>query len=69
MEAPGRGVEWELQLRAYATAKATLDLSRICDLHCSLQQCRILDPLIAPRNQTLILTDTMWVGTPHLKHF
>ena len=26
------GVEWELQLQAYATAIATLDPSHICDL-------------------------------------
>ena len=33
MEVPRLGVETELQLPAYATATATLDLSLICDLH------------------------------------
>ena len=33
----GLGVESELQLPAYTTA--TPDLSHICDLHRSLQQC------------------------------
>ena len=37
------GVEMELQLPA--TATATPDLSRICDLHHSSQQPRILNPL------------------------
>ena len=43
------GVELELQLPAYATATATPDLSLICDLHHSLCQCRILNPLIEAR--------------------
>ena len=30
---------------AYPTAMATPDLRHICDLHCSLQQCQILNPL------------------------
>ena len=38
MEVPRLGVESELQLLAYATATAILDLSCICDLHCSLRQ-------------------------------
>ena len=44
MEVPGLGVEWELQLPAYATATATPDLSRVCDQHHSSQQRRILNP-------------------------
>ena len=43
MEVPRPGVELELQLLAYATA--TLDPSCIYELHCSLQQCQILNPL------------------------
>ena len=33
MEVPRLGVESELQLLAYATAIAMLDLSHICNLH------------------------------------
>ena len=43
MEVSGLGVKAELQLWAYATAIATPALSHICDLHCSLQQCQILN--------------------------
>ena len=39
------GVKSELQLLAYTTVTATLDPSRIHDLHCSLQQHQILNPL------------------------
>ena len=35
MEVPRLGVELELQLLAYTIATAMLDLSHICDLHCS----------------------------------
>ena len=35
---------------AYATATATPDPSYICDLHCSLWQCEILNPLSKARN-------------------
>ena len=52
MEVPRLGVEWELQLPAYATATATLDLNCICDLHHSLQQCWILNLLSEARDQT-----------------
>ena len=34
----------------YATAMATLDLSHICDLHCSLGQHHILNPLSKDRD-------------------
>ena len=44
---------------AYATDTATPDLSRICDLHCSLQQHRVLNPLSKARDQSLILLNTM----------
>ena len=44
MEVPRLGVEWELQLPVYTTAIARPDSSRICDLHHSSWQCRILDP-------------------------
>ena len=42
------GVKWELQLPAYTTAIAMPDLSRFCDLHCTSQQCQILNPLSKP---------------------
>ena len=56
MEVPGRGVKLELQLLAYATATARLDLSHICDQGCSLQQQQILKPL--SKDWTHILMDT-----------
>ena len=58
MEVPRLGVESELQPLAYTTATTTQDLSRIFDLHYSLQQCQILNPLSEPRNRTCILVDT-----------
>ena len=45
MEAPGLGVKSELQLAAYTRVTATSDPSRIYDLHSSLQQRLILNPL------------------------
>ena len=59
MEVSGLGVEMELQLQAYATAIATLDLSHICNLCHSLWQHQILNPLSEARYQTCILMDTM----------
>ena len=58
MEIPRPGVESELQLPAYTTATATPDPSHIHDLHCSLWQRRILNPLSEARDRTRILTDT-----------
>ena len=54
-EFPRLGVELELQLPAYTTATATPDLSPICNLHHSSQQCQILDSLSEARGQTLNL--------------
>ena len=45
MEVPRLGVKLELQLPAYSMATAMPDLSLICDLHHSLQQCVILNSL------------------------
>ena len=45
MEVSRLGPELDLQLQACTTATAMLDLSYICDLHCSLQQHQILNPL------------------------
>ena len=72
MEVPRTGFESGLQLLAYATATATPKWSRVCDLHCSSRQCRILNPLNKDRDWTGILMDTSqvcycWaVGTPVL---
>ena len=44
IEFPRLGAESELLLLAYTTAIATLDLSHVCNLHHSSQQCRILNP-------------------------
>ena len=49
-EVPKPGVELKLQLPAYTTAIATQDLSQVCDLHHSSQQCQILNPLIKVRD-------------------
>ena len=59
MEVPGPGAELELQMPAYTRATATPDLSCICDLCGSLQQCRILNTLIEARDRTRILMETM----------
>uniref|UniRef100_A0A8D1DAL5 Uncharacterized protein n=1 Tax=Sus scrofa TaxID=9823 RepID=A0A8D1DAL5_PIG len=58
MEVPRLGVESELQLPAYTTATATPDPSRVCDLHYSSQQRRILNPLSEARDRTCVLMDT-----------
>ena len=44
------GVELELQLLSYTTATATPDQSHICDLHLTLPQQRILNPLSEARD-------------------
>ena len=54
-------VKSELQLPAYASATATWDLSRICDLHHSSEQHLIFNPLSEARNGTHILKDTSQV--------
>ena len=43
-------LEVELKLQLLANATATLDPSHICDLHHSLWQCRILNPLNEARD-------------------
>ena len=61
MEVPRLGVESELQLPTYTTARAMQDLSHICDLHHSSWQRWILNPLSEARDQTRILRDTSQV--------
>ena len=60
MEFPEVGVKLDLQLPAYTTATATamLDLNRICNLPCGLQQHQVLDPLSEARDWTCVLVDT-----------
>ena len=52
-------VTLELQLQVYATATAMADLSHICDICCSLQQRRILNPWSEARDWTRILMEIM----------
>ena len=51
VEVPRLGVKSELQLPAYATATATWEPSRVCDLHHSSRQHWILNPLSEARDQ------------------
>ena len=71
MEVPRLGVELELQLLAFDIAIAMHDSSLICDLHHSLQQCQILNPLSKAGDWPYIPKDGSWVcyywatmGTP-----
>ena len=59
MEVPRLGVELERQLPGHATATAILHPSCICNLHCSLWQHQILNPLSEARDHTHILMNTM----------
>ena len=58
MEAPRLGVELELQLLAYTTATAMQDLSPVCYLQHSSQQCWILNLLSEARARTCVLMNT-----------
>ena len=73
MKVPRVGVELELQTLAYTTATAAPDLSCLCNLHHSSQQCWILNPLSEARDRTCVLLDPSqahfcWttMGTPLL---
>ena len=57
MEISRLGVQSELQLPAYITAIVTQDLSRVCNLHHSSQQRRIVNPLSKAKEQTCALMD------------
>ena len=50
MEIPRLGFKSELQLPAYDTATTTQDPSHVCDLHHSLWQRWILNPLSEARD-------------------
>ena len=45
MKVPKLEVKSEMKLPAYTTTIATLDLSCLCNLYCSLLQCWIINPL------------------------
>jgi len=51
------------QIRAYPTATAIRDLSRVFNLHYSSWQRRILNPLSKARDRTHVLMDTSQVVT------
>ena len=61
MEVPRLGVESELHLRAYITAKAMQDLSSVCNLHHTSRQPRTLNLFSEARDQTHLLMDTSQV--------
>ena len=61
MEVPRPQVALELQLPAYTMATVTLDLSHICDLRRSLQQCLFLNLWSKARDWSCVLIDTSQV--------
>ena len=63
MEVPRLDVQSELQLPPCTTATATPDLSWICNLRHSSQQCRILNPLRGTRDP-----HGYWLGSLQLSH-
>ena len=67
MEVPRLGVKSERQPQAYttatATARATRDPSRVCNLRHSSWQHPILSPLSEARDRTCIFIDTSWSGS------
>ena len=76
MEVPRLGVESKHQLLAYTTATATWDLSQVCDLHHSSQQCWILNLLSEARDRTCnlmapsqICFRCIMMGTPQTSVF
>ena len=60
IKVPGPGVI-QVELQAYATDPATLEPSCVGDLHHSLRQGRILNPLSKARDQTRFLVGTKLV--------
>ena len=61
MEVPRLRVKSELQLPACATATATRSLGHVCNVHHSLWQHQILNPLSEARVRTQVFTDTSGV--------
>ena len=58
------GTSQELQLPAYTTATATLDLSCTCELRHGSRQYQDPNPLSEARDQTYILMNTSQVLNP-----
>ena len=61
MEVSRLGIESELQLLAYTTTRAMPDWGCFYELHYSLRQCQIFNPLREARDRTQILMDTSWI--------
>ena len=58
---PSQRLNWSCSC-SQCPAAAALDPAHICDLwYHSLWQCQILNPLNKPRNQTHILTETIFI--------
>ena len=68
MEVPRLEFKSKLELLAYTTATAAPDVSCVCDLGCSWQQCQILNPLNKARDRTCSLMDASQVLTPLSHH-
>ena len=64
MEVSRLGIDSELQLPAYTTVTAVPNLSHICDLHHSLWQRQILNPLSEARDPALSSWRLCWVLNP-----
>ena len=71
MEIPRLGVRLELQLPAYSHSCGNTRSESYLQLHHSLWQLRVLNPLSEARDRTHILMDTSWVLNPlsHNKNF
>ena len=69
MEVPRPGVKSELQIPAYTTATAIPDPSHIWDLHHSLWQRQILNPLCQARDQTPASNGTRASAVRFLTHW
>ena len=61
MEVPRLGVQSELKPPAYTRARAKWNLSHVCNLHHSSQQCWILNPLSEARDRTRSLMVPSWI--------
>ena len=62
MEVPRLGVKSSATAVAYPTATATRDLSHICNLYHSSQQCQILNPLRGAMDQNYLLMDIRFIS-------
>ena len=64
-EVPRLGINSELQLPAYTTAKATRGPSHVCDLHHSSHQLWILNPPSETRDRTA----SLWILVGFVNHW